>query len=70
MSMVMGKGGCLHALAQPAQQGAQLLDTLSRDKHQQGHEPRWDGGGLFCHDVVSPLGGLFWGREREPLTLA
>lgn len=25
---------------------------------------------LLCHDVVSPLGVLFWGREREPLTLA
>lgn len=63
MSMVMGKGGCLHALAQPAQQGAQLLDTLSRDKHQQGHEPRWDGGAYFAM-MLFPLWGGYFGEGR------
>lgn len=59
--MVMGKGDCLHTLAQSAQLGAQALGTSSSTSKDMNPDSRLGWRDTFGHDVVSPLGVLFWG---------
>lgn len=68
MSTAMGKGDWLHTLAQHAQRGSWVLGaSTSKDLHPAS---RMGWREILLSDVDSPVGELFWGREREPLTLA
>lgn len=70
-SMVMGKGDCTHWLSLPSGDLRSWVPRTGASTSKNMHPAsRMGDRESLCRDVVSPVGSLFWGREREPLTLA